>query len=137
MKTFLITCNNNTLFRLVINLSRENAASTDSGAIISEYDRHWFDNALLAAVYKVDKVLMPIAQSPGNLKQTEICFTVSQPQNTSLEILADLIEKSLITAVYRQWCGRCGFSCDGEESLCELKRVVLGVGGKFKRKNEK
>lgn len=136
MKYFLITYNNNVLFRLVINLSRNKTAFLKVG-VISQDDRDWFDRTIVTALSSVDKVLMPVTLSRSCLKQDELCFTLLQPENTSLETVADLIEKSLTTIVYRQWCRSYGSSFDDEDSLSELKRVVLGVGVKFKRKNEK
>lgn len=136
MQSFLITFNNNVLFRLVINLSRKKTASLRVD-VISQDDRDWFDSTIMAALSSVDKVLMPITLSRSGLKQDELCFMLSQPVNTSLETVADLIEKSLTSVVYRQWCQLHGFSFDDEDYLSELKRVVLGVGVKFKRKNEK
>lgn len=137
MKTFLITIDNNVLFRLVINLSR-NKTSSLGGDVLSQDNRDWFDNAIVRALASVDKVLLPITQSRSSSKQDELCFTLQQPENTSIETIADLIERSLTSIVYGQWCKLRGFSSDDDEDyLSELKRVVLGVGVKFKRKNEK
>lgn len=137
MKTFLITFNNNVLFRLVINMSRNKAASFGNVGIITENDREWFDRTVITAVSSVDRVLLPITLSRSSIGQVEVRFTLSQPENISLDILADLMEKALTSIVYRQWCLLHGFSSEEEDHLAEIKRIVLGIGVKFKRKNEK
>ncbi|MEG1936957.1 MAG: hypothetical protein RSB93_05815 [Rikenellaceae bacterium] len=135
MKSFLISYNNNTLFMLVINMSRDNSAlSVD---VISQYDRHWFDNVILEAQMTIDEILLPIKAGDSSLTQDKMCFHLSPTDGTSVDSLSQAIEHTLVFYAYSKWCLKHGHIVDVDSYYANIKHLMLGVGCKFKRKNEK
>lgn len=136
MKNILTTFDNNVLFMLVINQSRRKSVLFGID-VMSQYDRVWFDNAMVSATFKVDEILLPITRLDSRLTQDEVQFSLSPIGGVQVDRIASLIEAALVALVYKQWCNERCVSYDEEESLLNLKHVVLGVGVKFNRKNEK